>query len=200
MNELVNEFAASVGLHTPVPSRWEEMPDDLLEHYIVGMAEAVRRNEYTPIGVDQMVCAVNEFLKARHHRFFDEFEEIYYAVPTLTPRDQVFFSLDRLAGTKEPLLDRMLEMYMTDRRSIGSTSEMIKEYFQLMVARKGKQRHWDLIAQTADTQRDIEMLVLFSNKFKKKLDRRGVNAWIPELDSTQRVISVPPTTEEEESQ
>lgn len=196
MNELVNEFAASVGLHTPVPSRWEEMPDDLLEHYIVGMAEAVRRNEYTPVGVHQMVCAVNEFLKARHHRFFDEFEEIYYTVPSIHCRSQVFFSLDRLAGTKEPLLDRMLEIYMTDRRSIGSTNEMIKEYFQLMVARKGKQRHWDLIAQTADTHQDIGMLIQFSSKFKKKLDRRGVNAWIPELDEVQRVISVPPTTED----
>lgn len=197
MNEAATEAAEAAGLHTPVPSRHEEISDDLLEHYVYGLRDYIRSKEYTSDHATELVCVINEFLKARHRYLFDAFEECYYEVPTIDFRSQVFFSLERLAGSRGELLDRMLEMYMTDHRSIGSTSEMIKEYFQTMVVKKGKQRHWDLIAQSVDTQKDVEFLTMLTTKSQAKLDRRGVVAWMPELDDAQRVVSGPPTRVED---
>lgn len=197
MGDPATELAEVMGLRTPVPSRHGEMPDDLLEEYVYGLRDAIRRKVCTSTQATDMVCAVNEFLKARHRYLFDAFEECYYEVPTIHFRSQVFFSLERLAGSRGELLDRMLEMYMTDHRSIGSTNEMIKEYFQTMVVKKGKQRHWDLIAQSVDTRKDVEFLTMLTSKFQAKLDRRGVVAWMPELDDAQRVVGGPPTRVED---
>ena len=197
MNEAAAEAAEAAGLHTPVPSRHEKISDDLLEHYVYGLRDYIRSKEYTSDHATELVRVINEFLKARHRYLFDAFEECYYEVPMIDFRSQVFFSLERLAGSRGELLDRMLEMYMTDHRSIGSTNEMIKQYFQVMVVKNGKQRHWDLIAQSVDTQKDVEFLTMLTSKSQAKLDRRGVVVWMPELDDAQRVVSGPPVTVED---
>ncbi len=96
MSDLATELAEAMGLHTPVPSRHGEMPDDLLEEYVYGLRDAIRSKVCTSTQATDMVCAVNEFLKARYRYLFDAFEECYYEVPTIDFRSQVFFSLERL--------------------------------------------------------------------------------------------------------
>ena len=184
---IATEVARLVGLHTPVPDRYETMSDELLEHYVYGLEKVVFRDDLTSVAKVQIVCAVNEFLKAKHYYLFDQFERYYYADPYFDLRSQVFFSLERLAGSKEKYLDRMLEMYLTDHRSIGTTSEMLKEYFQTLFIKKGRQRHWDVVAETADTDRDVEFIAFIAGKFQRQLERHQVNAWMPVLDEAKRV-------------
>ena len=81
----------------------------------------------------------------------------------------------------------MLEMYLTDHRSIGTTSEMLKEYFQTLFIKKGRQRHWDVVAETADTDRDVEFIAFIAGKFQRQSERQNVNAWMPVLDEAKRV-------------
>ena len=61
---IATEVARLVGLHTPVPDRYETMSDELLEHYVYGLEKVVFRDDLTSVAKVQIVCAVNEFLKA----------------------------------------------------------------------------------------------------------------------------------------
>ena len=187
MSDTATEVARLVGLHTPVPDRYGTMSDELLEHYVYGLEKVLLRDDLLPTAKDQLVCAINEFLKARHYYLFDQLERCYYLEPHAGVRTQLFFSLERLAGTKEKYLDRMLEMYLTDHRSIGTTNEMLKEYFQTLFIKKGRQRHWDVVAETADTDRDVEFIAFLTGKFQRQLERHQVNAWMPVLDEAKRV-------------
>ena len=187
MSDTATEVARLVGLHTPVPDRYGTMSDELLEHYVYGLEKVLLRDDLLPTAKDQLVCAINEFLKARHYYLFDQLERCYYLEPHAGVRTQLFFSLERLAGTKEKYLDRMLEMYLTDHRSIGTTNEMLKEYFQTLFIKKGRQRHWDVVAETADTDRDVEFIAFLTGKFQRQLERHQVNAWMPVLDGAKRV-------------
>ena len=53
--------------------------------------------------------------------------------------------VDRLAGWDEDHLDRLLELYLQDHRTLDCplNREMVKEHFQYIFARKGQQRHSD---------------------------------------------------------
>ena len=184
---IATEVARLVGLHTPVPDRYETMSDELLEHYVYGLEKVMFRDDLTSVAKVEIVCAVNEFLKAKHYYLFDQFERCYYLEPHAGVRTQLFFSLERLAGSKEKYLDRMLEMYLTDHRSIGTTSEMVKEYFQRLFIKKGRQRHWDVVAETADTDRDVEFIAFIAGRSQRQLERHKVNAWMPVLDEAKRV-------------
>ena len=187
MSDTATEVARLVGLHTPVPDRYGTMSDELLEHYVYGLEKVLLRDDLLPTAKDQLVCAINEFLKAKHYYLFDQLERYYYLEPHAHVRTQLFFSLERLAGSKEKYLDRMLEMYLTDHRSIGTTSEMVKEYFQTLFIKKGRQRHWDVVAETADTDRDVEFIAFIAGKFQRQLERHKVNASMPVLDEAKRV-------------
>ncbi|MCQ4621504.1 hypothetical protein KBX19_09795 [Corynebacterium sp. CCUG 71335] len=189
--DTATQVAELAGLHTPVPDRHETMSDELLEHYVNGLDKVLQLDDFDVENKTDIVRAVNEFLKAKHHYLFDQFEQCYYAEPHFAFRSQVFFSLKKLAGTKEKYLDRMLEMYLTDHRSIGTTNEMLKEYFQTLFIKNGRQRHWDAIAETADTDRDIEFITLIAGKSQRQLERHGVNPWIPTLDDAKRVTGKP---------
>ena len=187
MSDTATRVAELVGLHTPVPDRYGTMSDELLEHYVYGLEKVLLRDDLIPTAKDPLVCAINEFLKAKHYYLFDQFERYYYLEPHAHVRTKLFFSLERLAGTKEKYLDRMLEMYLTDHRSIGTTNEMLKEYFQTLFIKKGRQRHWDVVAETADTDRDVEFIAFIAGKFQRQLERHNVNAWMPVLDEAKRV-------------
>ncbi len=187
MSDTATRVAELVGLHTPVPDRYGTMSDELLEHYVYGLEKVLLRDDLIPTAKDPLVCAINEFLKAKHYYLFDQFERYYYLEPHAHVRTKLFFSLERLAGTKEKYLDRMLEMYLTDHRSIGTTNEMVKEYFQTLFIKKGRQRHWDVVAETADTDRDVEFIAFIAGKFQRQLERHNVNAWMPVLDEAKRV-------------
>lgn len=194
MCDTATEIAELVGLHTPVPSRYESMSDELIEHYVYGLENIVTRDDLTIGQITSILQAVNEFLKAKHDYLFDQLERYYYLEPHFGFRSQLFFSLKKLAGSKEKYLDRMLEMYLTDHRSIGTSNEMLKEYFQSLFIQKGRQRHWDAIAETVDTDRDLEFLEMMVSKFQRQLARHGVNAWMPTLDSVKRVAIAGSTT------
>ena len=187
MSDTATRVAELVGLHTPVPDRYGTMSDELLEHYVYGLEKVLLRDDLIPTAKDSLVCAINEFLKAKHYYLFDQLERCYYLEPHAGVRTQLFFSLERLAGTKEKYLDRMLEMYLTDHRSIGTTSEMVKEYFQRLFIKKGRQRHWDVVAETADTDRDVEFIAFIAGRSQRQLERHQVNAWMPVLDEAKRV-------------
>ena len=187
MSDTATRVAALVGLHTPVPDRYGTMSDELLEHYVYGLEKVLLRDDLIPTAKDPLVSAINEFLKAKHYYLFDQFERYYYLEPHAHVRTKLFFSLERLAGTKEKYLDRMLEMYLTDHRSIGTTNEMLKQYFQTLFIKKGRQRHWDVVAETADTDRDVEFIAFIAGKFQRQLERHQVNAWMPVLDEAKRV-------------
>ncbi|OFT82468.1 hypothetical protein [Corynebacterium sp. HMSC29G08] len=178
--------ARAAGLPWPVPTRHGSLSDDVLEQYAVGFADVLRLPEFTMFEKDSVIATVWEFTKAKHSRFFDAFETYYLQVPTSRFRNRIFFAMEKVVGSKEKFLDRMLELYNLDHRTLGDHSdrETYKEYFHQLFAAKGKQRHWDAIAETADCERDLSMLRLFADKYARRHEKLGIDAWIPVLVDT----------------
>ena len=52
MSDTATEVARLVGLHTPVPDRYETMSDELLEHYVYGLEKVLLRDDLLPTAKD----------------------------------------------------------------------------------------------------------------------------------------------------
>lgn len=182
------QLARKLGLPAPFPTRWETCSDDDLDTYVQGLDAAIDNPDVTEDELGSLIMSINEHLGAKTRRHFDHFVDFYYRVPSFHPRSQLYYSLKKMAGSTVTGLDRMLEIYNTDHRGL-------KEYFQALFAKKGKQKHWDAIASTCTSQKDIDFLTMLAEAEKKKLDKHIVNPWIPDTPTTNEY---PETTQEQQ--
>ncbi|GAA1475503.1 hypothetical protein P4N68_01530 [Corynebacterium felinum] len=173
-HSLTTQTAQKYGLPAPIPSRWEEISDELFETYIRGIQKIIDDPDSTSWDIQLIIMAVNEHAKTRHKHLFDVVLGYYYTVKDHVPRSQIYFTLEKIGGSSKATVDKFLEIYNTDH-------DTLKHYFMTFFAEKGTQKHWDTIANSADCEEDIRLLKILADSKKRQLTKHNVNPWIPEL-------------------
>lgn len=164
-----------------LPTRYDVVSDDELDVFVTRLAEQLEQGCEDVDAVAGLARVVDEHLWARHGQYFEALFQCYLAEPRFAVRFHMFSCLERLTGHDPELLDRMLELYGRDHRTVEAPYEReeIKGLFQYLFATKGHQRHWDAIARTVTTEADRQMVEALSYKMREA-NTNPVDPWLPE--------------------
>lgn len=163
-----------------LPTRYDTVSDEELDAFVSDLTDQLAVSDRDLDAVSGLARVVDEHLRPRHTKHFDTIYRCYLAEPRFAVRFHMFQCLDRLTAHDPELLDRMLELYEQDHRTVDAPypREEIKGLFQYLFATKGHQHHWDAVARTANTAADLDMLKALSYK-PRETNTNGLDTWLP---------------------
>lgn len=163
----------AVGLPYPLPSRWATPDADLIRKYVKHAKDIVEAPGIEFTDLSEFSGAIREHIDTKFRDCWADMVAAYFAAPPgKLNRSQFAFWLTQAAGNSKEFVAKVLDVVLQE-----DPAEIWEFSPWLMV--RINQEQWDKLAPHLADPALVERNVNFIKMKRARIEKNGVNPWIP---------------------